>query len=262
MAACAKQLQCGLHLAVKEDEYDRARDTNTAIKPALKDWQGQMRQSSQVAAAVPQPLLADAWGQLSKTTIPKSQEMLHEPALSGVGAQGQGAMLTSGSTGHPDLCGRPCRFFAVGQCENGMSCGFCHLDHPHPCVHLDKRQRAELESLPAEDCAALVLSVLRKKVVRITGSPSARAMVESLGQVDSSTIQRRIRPNPQLGAALERMSLRRLLLTLHRCSLASTPEHRQTLDALLKHLLELSRESQQASRTAFPPGTQLCFVAL
>ena len=30
-----------------------------------------------------------------------------------------------GSVGHPELCRRPCIYFAAGQCRNSADCNFC-----------------------------------------------------------------------------------------------------------------------------------------
>eukprot|EP00913_Durusdinium_trenchii_P020321 g19091.t1 len=46
-----------------------------------------------------------------------------------------------GSVGHPELCRRPCIYFAAGQCRNSADCNFCHLSHTHRSATLDKNQR-------------------------------------------------------------------------------------------------------------------------
>ncbi|CAE8612514.1 unnamed protein product, partial [Polarella glacialis] len=56
---------------------------------------------------------------------------------------------TPGSLGHPELCTRPCLYFASGRCVNDINCGFCHLPHAARPSHLDKRSRLLLKSLPA-----------------------------------------------------------------------------------------------------------------
>ena len=33
----------------------------------------------------------------------------------------------TGSVGHPELCRRPCIYFAAGQCRNSADCNFCRL---------------------------------------------------------------------------------------------------------------------------------------
>ena len=49
--------------------------------------------------------------------------------------------------GHPELCRRPCIFFANGECRNSESCSFCHLSHAHRSSTLDKKQRQLLKEL-------------------------------------------------------------------------------------------------------------------
>ncbi|CAJ1331148.1 unnamed protein product [Effrenium voratum] len=49
---------------------------------------------------------------------------------------------STGSRAHPQLCRRPCTFFAKGSCPNGAQCAFCHL--PHQQASLDKRMREQL----------------------------------------------------------------------------------------------------------------------
>lgn len=68
-----------------------------------------------------------------------------------------------GSVGHPELCARPCIYFAAGFCANGVSCGYCHHNHEARSAHLDKRHRALLRTLPEEDRLALLLPVLRRR---------------------------------------------------------------------------------------------------
>eukprot|EP00913_Durusdinium_trenchii_P011014 g10338.t1 len=60
---------------------------------------------------------------------------------------------TEGSQGHPELCHRPCLFFARGSCQSGAECRYCHLDHSDRPAGLDKSQRqagpGEAEELSA-----------------------------------------------------------------------------------------------------------------
>mmetsp|Transcript_28450 Transcript_28450/g.66696 ORF Transcript_28450/g.66696 Transcript_28450/m.66696 type:complete len:275 (+) Transcript_28450:38-862(+) len=60
--------------------------------------------------------------------------------------QGQG-QPSVGSTGHPQLCRRPCVYFAVGECSSGSSCLYCHHSHPERSVKLDKAQRRRFQEL-------------------------------------------------------------------------------------------------------------------
>ncbi|CAE8743586.1 unnamed protein product [Polarella glacialis] len=72
------------------------------------------------------------------------------------------AMLPNpGSMAHPELCRRPCIYFAAGSCANGSACGYCHLSHEHRPSHLDRRHRDLLRNLSEAECLALLLPVLR-----------------------------------------------------------------------------------------------------
>jgi len=67
---------------------------------------------------------------------------------------------SEGSIGHPELCRRPCFYFAKGCCENGANCGYCHLPHGERAPKLDKRQRLVLQSLPEN----ILLEMLQRAV--------------------------------------------------------------------------------------------------
>eukprot|EP00746_Dinoflagellata_sp_MGD_P159393 gnl/MRDRNA2_/MRDRNA2_86686_c0_seq1.p1 gnl/MRDRNA2_/MRDRNA2_86686_c0~~gnl/MRDRNA2_/MRDRNA2_86686_c0_seq1.p1 ORF type:complete len:934 (+),score=149.52 gnl/MRDRNA2_/MRDRNA2_86686_c0_seq1:86-2887(+) len=55
--------------------------------------------------------------------------------------------LNVGSSGHPDVCRKPCKYFWIGGCRNGEQCSFCHLPHTMHAPRLDKRHRYALEKL-------------------------------------------------------------------------------------------------------------------
>lgn len=76
-----------------------------------------------------------------------------------------------GSMGHPNLCQRPCRFFAEGLCESGDACGFCHI--PHKRGSLDKKNREVLQSIPNAERCSLLASVLKEKAQLRPGSLTA-----------------------------------------------------------------------------------------
>ncbi|CAE8630228.1 unnamed protein product [Polarella glacialis] len=66
-----------------------------------------------------------------------------------------------GSMAHPELCRRPCIYFAAGSCANGSACGYCHLSHENRPSHLDRRHRDLLRKLSEAESLALLLPVLR-----------------------------------------------------------------------------------------------------
>lgn len=72
---------------------------------------------------------------------------------------------SQGSIGHPEVCRRPCIYFARGDCQNGSACGYCHLDHAGRGFHLDKWNRDMLKKMPFVDVLSLVLKLARKRAL-------------------------------------------------------------------------------------------------
>mmetsp|Transcript_77132 Transcript_77132/g.223220 ORF Transcript_77132/g.223220 Transcript_77132/m.223220 type:complete len:936 (-) Transcript_77132:33-2840(-) len=78
---------------------------------------------------------------------------------------GNGAVVSNpGSRGHPDLCIRPCLYFAQGNCSNGNECAFCHLPHPKRPVRFDKLHRESLKRMTFGQFLSIILPVLKQKV--------------------------------------------------------------------------------------------------
>ena len=73
---------------------------------------------------------------------------------------------SQGSLGHPELCHRPCIYFTSGHCENGRSCGYCHMEHPDRPLKLDKQQRAMVHSLGRPQVLAMMLQYLKQIAIR------------------------------------------------------------------------------------------------
>lgn len=84
---------------------------------------------------------------------------------SSLGMPNQPLATNPGSQGHPDLCLRPCLYFAAGRCVNGQECTFCHMPHPKRPLRLDKRHREILKRMPFGESLSLFLPLLRQKVV-------------------------------------------------------------------------------------------------
>lgn len=68
-----------------------------------------------------------------------------------------------GSKGHPDLCLRPCLYYAQGNCTNGDQCLFCHMPHPKRPVRFDKLHRETLKFMPFGHFLSTMLPVLQQK---------------------------------------------------------------------------------------------------
>jgi len=167
-----------------------------------------------------------------------SQDALASPMFESPGC-------SRGSVGHPELCSRPCLYFAMGSCENGESCEYCHMAHSKRPVHLDKRHREMLRSMPPLEWAALVLPILQNKVEAVDDSLVTRAMLGDIaahcgipvGSVSSCVPKRCQR---MLILSLGLMSLTSLLATVQRGSTQHSYQNGEAFDALLLHLRRLA----------------------
>jgi len=166
------------------------------------------------------------------------------------------AVCNLGSIGHPNLCLRPCLYFAAGNCSNGDSCAFCHLGHPKRPAHLDKRHREMLREMPLQQSAALVLPVLRQKVMAADGSAETMALLAQFAEAcgvpqalggDGVQLPKPPREYRMLGATLKAMSLRLLLTSTGRVLTQGRPE----VEAMTENLFQHLRRSASTS-TAWP----------
>ncbi|CAE7206660.1 unnamed protein product [Symbiodinium microadriaticum] len=81
-----------------------------------------------------------------------------------------------GSTGHPELCARPCVYIAKGGACN-ESCQFCHMAHEQAHLKLDQRARRLLRSLDAGQKLQLLLEVVQQRAQQQSISPSLTVQV-------------------------------------------------------------------------------------
>lgn len=88
--------------------------------------------------------------------------------------------FNEGSIGHPELCAKPCMFFASGVCSRSDSCGFCHFPHTGRPGHLDKRNRARLENLDPQSRAELLLPLIQSKLKAINDTQESRLLFHDL----------------------------------------------------------------------------------
>jgi len=88
-----------------------------------------------------------------------------------------------GSIGHPELCSRPCLYFAGGECVNGKSCSFCHLPHPKRPPHLDKRHREMLKRMPFAESVSIAMPVLREKTRSLSLGNNVMELLDNLEDV-------------------------------------------------------------------------------
>ncbi|CAE8630225.1 unnamed protein product [Polarella glacialis] len=107
--------------------------------------------------------------------LPDSETVPVPPAL----------LPNPGSMAHPELCRRPCIYFATGSCANGSACRYCHLSHEHRPSHLDRRHRDLLRNLSEAECLALLLPVLR---CRAESTGLAAEAVEVLALLEDKAV--------------------------------------------------------------------------
>lgn len=102
------------------------------------------------------PLQQERQAQQQVVPVLQPSQLPQQPMTCG----DQDVIASEGSIGHPELCRRPCFYFAKGCCENGANCGYCHLPHGERAPKLDKRQRLVLQSLPEN----ILLEMLQRAV--------------------------------------------------------------------------------------------------
>mmetsp|Transcript_106105 Transcript_106105/g.338780 ORF Transcript_106105/g.338780 Transcript_106105/m.338780 type:complete len:273 (-) Transcript_106105:14-832(-) len=189
------------------------------------------------AAGVHSSRLGLSWADASAD----SQDALGSPMFESPGC-------SRGSVGHPELCSRPCLYFVMGSCEKAESCEYCHMAHSKRPVHLDKRHREMLRSMPPLEWAALVLPILQSKVEAVDDSLVTRAMLGDIaahcgipvGSVSSCMPQRSQR---MLILTLRSMSLKAVLAAVQHGFSQHGHQVEEAVDALLLHLRRLAGQA-------------------
>lgn len=159
-----------------------------------------------------------------------------------------------GSLGHPELCVRPCLYFAAGRCVNGALCEFCHMPHPGRPAHLDKRHRELLKEMALPDLIPLVVPILEQKAKAIDLGFDVCAVLARLRDFASDappslqSAQAMGRGKRSLSVALKAMSLRSLLTTLHRNARLSNGPEKASVDDILQQLLQRINTGHKAPR--------------
>lgn len=202
--------------------------------------------TEQTALAVALAAIDDASGASGQTAFNNVARAASStaPALANLEQGGQDAAQNlreiasagnPGSVGHPELCPRPCLYFPVGRCANGVNCSFCHLPHPKRPAHLDKRHRIMLKEMSFHECLSMMLPILRQKLQLLLFGPEVKDLLDSLE--GSTLVSATVPPGTHaLQTALQAMSLRSLLTTLHRHALPHTSPEQAAIDGLLKQL--------------------------
>jgi len=160
-----------------------------------------------------------------------------------------------GSLGHPELCPRPCLYFARGQCANGSSCDFCHLPHPKRPSHLDKRHREMLKRMPFAESVSVAMPVLREKARSLSLRTEVMELLNELEEVANRSLvsgehgaASRSRPPKRSGrsrnlqGAMRGITLRSLLTALHCSDLPGDSPERAALADLLRSLRSVAPE--------------------
>lgn len=148
------------------------------------------------------------------------------------------AACSVGSTGHPELCSRPCMHVATAAgCAVGACCEYCHMDHPKRAAHLDKRHRELLREMSPADWGSMFIPIVRRKVVAIDQSGAGMAILEQIcaaAQIPFDIAETSpARHQRMLVLTLRAMSLRALISAMHR----SLPHIDEDLSAsLTRHL--------------------------
>jgi len=150
-----------------------------------------------------------------------------------------------GSISHPELCSRPCLYYASGACENGENCDYCHLPHPRRVMHLDKRHREMLKQMPFRECCSIVLPILKEKVANLGIDLEVIAALDTLAGMDAAYNSQKFNAAPKLPSRhrislytnLRSMSLRTVWNVLSR---TATERERPHMDEMFTRLWQQS----------------------
>jgi len=212
---------------VQEDLIAKAQD---AVDIQIDNATSIAKQNEQAAAAV-NGVLADSLLRAKAAVTVQDGQVPHSLISS-----------NPGTKGHPELCSRPCIYFALGKCTNGIDCAFCHGNHPSREAHLDKIHRSMLNSMDAPRRCNFILGVVVPKLVELEiGNQDAGNIIKLLAQ-ETAIHDQRMMKTPEgrwkvLQRALNKMRIRSLL------SLIRAPPD-STIHRLVSRLLNvLSQQS-------------------
>ena len=123
-------------------------------------------------------------------------------------------LLSQGSLGHPEVCRRPCIFRALGECEKGNACAYCHMDHFGKTPKLDKRQRTIVQGLNQSQLCRIILRFCSSKAEK-EGFLDEAAEVLAILAEESAGVQ------PLQSLPLSDRDLRNVSKTLSRMSFSN-----------------------------------------
>lgn len=184
-----------------------------------------------------------AWSRRPTAPAPKCAQWLPVPPVSA------SSPVPAGSAGHPYVCSRPCLYFAAGACEGGSACGFCHLLHLKRRVNVSRKSKDALEAMPAATALALVMPLLRKKVLAIDSFEATLDLIDRLNSAwgQGKPGARRLRhdgAHRALAVALAGAGLRPLLAALQATALREVADASTVVGELLCHLRQVVESSQ------------------
>jgi len=150
-----------------------------------------------------------------------------------------------GSRGHPELCSRPCSYFAVGNCGNQDTCEYCHIAHPKRPARFDRRHREMLCELSLSDWAGLVFPLLIERVCKIDSSGEGRRLLDQAARAANVDLNSLSRYTPRrservLVLTLKTMSVRTMLSNVMRSAAQRGLEIEKFLEELLEYLRQQS----------------------
>lgn len=192
--------------------------------------------------------LGDDEGSLSPVTTctgPSASSMSRDAAEEDAyGGEQRMVVANEASMGHPQVCSRPCMYFATGNCAKADDCEFCHMPHPKRPAHLQKKHREMLAELPEAAARAMVLAQVRKKVLALDASAETHRVLDRLVSMYrdasaapwSATTEREVFIKRSVNAVLSSISLRLLVITLQRLVPSSAQGADEAAELLLQRM--------------------------
>eukprot|EP00405_Crypthecodinium_cohnii_P019577 CAMPEP_0206470730 /NCGR_PEP_ID=MMETSP0324_2-20121206/31112_1 /ASSEMBLY_ACC=CAM_ASM_000836 /TAXON_ID=2866 /ORGANISM="Crypthecodinium cohnii, Strain Seligo" /LENGTH=388 /DNA_ID=CAMNT_0053944861 /DNA_START=39 /DNA_END=1206 /DNA_ORIENTATION=- len=147
-----------------------------------------------------------------------------------------------GSRGHPELCSRPCSYFAVGNCGNQDTCEYCHIAHPKRPARFDRRHREMLCEL---SLSWFGLSSPNREGGKIDSSGEGRRLLDQAARAANVDLNSLSRYTPRrservLVLTLKTMSVRTMLSNVMRSAAQRGLEIEKFLEELLEYLRQQS----------------------
>ncbi|CAK9091236.1 unnamed protein product [Durusdinium trenchii] len=224
-----------------EEGYDVDSGRSRSFSPARARTEADVKESEYLAT-----LLGRSWAEEFRfAPFPESETDVNEAAEAEPDKkQDEEAALSPGSIGHPVLCCRPCVRFFKGECNLGANCAYCHLQHQHLKLALDKNQRQYLRMIDLGELVALLLPHIH---MAISAVPDLSA---ELADPLVKTLQSKmVDPFPPMCKDRWKAQEFEKFLGLARLRFLSPKDLEELLEALLPHVGRLS--DPEVSRLLF-----------